>query len=81
MTKLAYQLEDERLGLGYDHAEVIDDLMYLKGYAGTAVKQIYANRLMLDVSLHDVGYLTCVEVCENDMPWIAAKKAEMAKNE
>jgi hypothetical protein len=45
------------------------DLKTLKGYAGTVVKDLAKNELMIDPDEHKIGYLTCTKVQPADIPW------------
>jgi hypothetical protein len=50
-----------------------EDLGILKGEASGYVKELARNELMLDVHAegNEVGYLTCVKVGKEDIPWRA----------
>jgi hypothetical protein len=59
----------DALGIGFDHKEVADDLMLLKNYNKEVVRPLCKNNLMLDIEDHKIGYLTCIDISEDDMPW------------
>ncbi|KAF2823984.1 hypothetical protein CC86DRAFT_254038, partial [Ophiobolus disseminans] len=48
-----------------------EDLGLMKEFASKIAEALAANELMLEVGAHGVGYLTCVKVRLEDMPWNA----------
>ncbi|KAI8940800.1 hypothetical protein NX059_002063 [Plenodomus lindquistii] len=46
-----------------------EDLALLKVYASEFVKELARNELMLDVEASGVGWLTCVRIEREDIPW------------
>ncbi|PVI07589.1 hypothetical protein DM02DRAFT_700470 [Periconia macrospinosa] len=51
-----------------------DDLHKLKEYAAKAASDLAINQLMIDPDTHEVGYLTCVKVTNEDFPWLVAQR-------
>lgn len=54
--------------------DLLDDLEHLKEYAKQVVGELAVNELMIDPDANGVGYLTCVKVEDEDIPWLAAKR-------
>jgi hypothetical protein len=55
-----------------DWHDLSDDLKRLKDYAGQLVAELAVNELMIDPDAHDVGYLTCAKIKNEDVPWLAS---------
>ena len=53
-----------------DMEEAAHDLRIMKEYAAEQVKPLCINRSMLDVDDHDIGYFTCVEITDAELPWV-----------
>ncbi|KAF2750109.1 hypothetical protein M011DRAFT_474586 [Sporormia fimetaria CBS 119925] len=51
-----------------------DDLKTLKEYASNVVEDLAKNELMIDSDSNGVGYLTCVKVGREDLPWNGTSK-------
>jgi len=58
---------------GCDWREAGEDLKMMKVYAAELVEDVCVNNLMLDVERHKIGWLTCVGVGVDDMPWSAQR--------
>jgi hypothetical protein len=50
-----------------DWAELDGDMRLLRGHAAKLVAELAANELMIDAD--NVGYLTCAEIKDEDVPW------------
>ena len=53
-----------------------EDLRILKEFASEIVQDLATNELSLDVEEHKVGWLTCVKVEQEDIPWRAGAERE-----
>ncbi|KAJ8110556.1 hypothetical protein OPT61_g6638 [Boeremia exigua] len=51
-----------------------EDLRILKEFASSIVEDLARNELSLDVRDHQVGWLTCVKIQTEDIPWRAEAK-------
>ncbi|KAF2275201.1 uncharacterized protein EI97DRAFT_379662, partial [Westerdykella ornata] len=49
--------------------DLAEDLKSLKAYASHIVEKVGANELMIDPDTNGIGYLTCVKVSAEDIPW------------
>jgi hypothetical protein len=59
----------KQLGVGFDPEELEEDMIVMWSFAKEAVAGLCQNNLMLDVEANGIQYLTCAEVCKEDMPW------------
>lgn len=50
--------------------ELAADLKILKEYASKTVEDLTKNKLMLDVEVHNIGYLTCTDITPGDYAWV-----------
>lgn len=54
-----------------------EDLRILKEYASEHVKDLAKNELSLDAEEHGVGWLTCVKIEREDIPWRAGRERDV----
>ena len=72
--KASYMETEEVRGTCQDiykskYKDLGDDLKQLKAYASGVVEELAENQLMIDPDAHKVGYLTCIKVEPQDIPW------------
>ncbi|KAF2418921.1 hypothetical protein EJ08DRAFT_738995 [Tothia fuscella] len=63
----------DELKIAYYGKEVKGDLKKLKEFATIAVEDVCKNHLMLEVGILGVKHLTCVEIGEEDLPWVGSR--------
>ncbi|KAF1981286.1 hypothetical protein K402DRAFT_238842 [Aulographum hederae CBS 113979] len=60
----------------YAWEEVGDDLELLKKYAQDLVERSLKNRLMLNADEMNLGYITTVDIKDDDLPWVGAAASD-----
>ncbi|KAJ4303076.1 hypothetical protein N0V90_001967 [Kalmusia sp. IMI 367209] len=52
--------------------EMSEDMIKLRAYAAKVVEKLAVNELMIEPDTNGVGYLTCVQVRDADVPWLVS---------